>query len=368
MKQKKLVIYFLTLSLSLTLFLPVLNLYFGYKTQRINLHNYSKKQFFSTDNLESIINYTVYKTFNFSLNEPQVVVGKDNFFFLGNRFARVIDKTKATFQYTDEQINSWTTKLKKLQDWYQQQGIEFIIVFASNKHTVYDDKLPNNIKAKIGKTVTNRIVQSALQKNIYIKNLEQVLRENKIDKPLYFKTDTHWNNYGAQIGYLDTIKYLNMTYNKHYDIPEYTMTEITSNGGGDLTNLLKINQLLSHNYEKDYTLTFNKKNKICYGEITKTNKLKPCTSALKNSFNQYIVNKKAPNKEKLLYLCDSFGLENSQLYEHTFHTVWRFHLGHMNSSFINNFIQEHKPDIVIYQVVERDIGNNSIIDDIPSLL
>ena len=40
----------------------------------------------------------------------------------------------------------------------------------------------------------------------------------------------------------------------------------------------------------------------------------------------------------------------------------------MNSSIISNFIQEHKPDIVIYQVVERDIGNNSIIDDIPSVL
>ena len=368
MKQKKLVIYFLIISISLTLFLPALNLYFGYKTQKVNLHNFSKKQFFSTDNLESIINYTVYKTFNFSLNEPQVVAGKDGFFFLGNRFARVIDKTKTTFQYTDEQINSWTTKLKKLQDWYEKQGIEFIIVIAPNKHTVYDDKLPNNIKAKIGKTVTNRIVQSSLQKNIHIKNLEQVLRKKKRDKQLYFKTDTHWNNYGAQIGYIDTMKYLNITCNKHYEIPKYTMTEITSSGGGDLTNLLKINQLLSDNYEKDYTLIFNKKSKICYGNITKTNKLKKCTSGVKSSFNQYMMNENASNKEKLLYLCDSFGLENSQLYEHTFHTVWRFHLGHMNSGILGNFIQEHKPDMVIYQVVERDIGNNSIIDDIPSVL
>ena len=366
MKQKKLVIYFLIIAISFTLFLPALNLYFLSKTQKVNHQHFSKKQLFSTDNLESIINYTVYKTFNFSLNEPQVVAGKDGFFFLGNRFARVIDKTKATFQFTDEQIDSWTTKLKKLQDWYEQQGIEFIIAIAPNKHTVYDDKLPDDITAKVGKTVTNRIVQSSLQKNIHIQNLEQVLREKKRDKQLYFKTDTHWNNYGAQIGYLETMKYFNMTYNKHYKIPEYTMAEITSSGGGDLTNLLKINQLLSDNYEKDYTLTFNKKSKVCYGNITKDNKLNKCTPGVKSSFNQYIMNENSSNQETLLYVCDSFGLENSQLYEHTFHTVWRFHLGHMNSSILSNFIQEYKPDIVIYQVVERDIGNNSIMDDIPS--
>jgi len=368
MKQKKLVIYFLIIAISFTLFLPALNLYFLSKIQKVNFQHFSKKQLFSTDNLESIINYTVYKTFNFSLNEPQVVAGKDGFFFLGNSFARVIDKTKATFQYTDEEINSWTTKLKKLQDWYKQQGIEFIIVIAPNKHTVYDDKLPNNITEKVGKTVTNRIVQSSLQKNIHILNLEQVLREKKRDKQLYFKTDTHWNNYGALIGYLDTMKYLNMTYNKHYKIPEYAMMEITSSGGGDLTNLLKINQLLLDNYEKDYTLTFNKKSKVCYGNITKANKLNKCTPGVKSSFNQYMIHENTLNKEKLLYLCDSFGLENSQLYEHTFHTVWRFHLGHMNGGILGNFIREHKPDIVIYQVVERDIGNNSIIDDIPSVL
>ena len=256
MKQKKLVIYFLIIAISFTLFLPTLNLYFLSKTQKVNLQHFSKKQLFSTDNLESIINYTVYKIFNFSLNEPQVVAGKDGFFFLGNSFGRVIEKTKATFQYTDEQINSWTTKLKKLQDWYEQQGIEFIIAIAPNKHTVYDDKLPDDITAKVGETVTNRIVQSSLQKNIHILNLEPVLREKKKDKQLYFKTDTHWNNYGAQIGYLDTMKYLNMTYKKHYKIPEYTITEIRSNGGGDLTNLLKINQLLSDNYEKEYTFNY----------------------------------------------------------------------------------------------------------------
>jgi hypothetical protein len=88
----------------------------------------------------------------------------------------------------------------------------------------------------------------------------------------------------------------------------------------------------------------------------------------KKSFNQYAINENTSNKEKLLYLCDSFGLVNSQLYEETFNTVWRFHLTYANGGMLAGFIEKHKPDIVIYQVIERDLGNNSMVDDIPKFL
>ena len=364
MKQKKSVVYFLILSISLTLFLPVLNLSFAYKNAKINLQSFSKKQLFSTNNLESIKNYIAYKLFNLSLNESQVIAGKDNLLFLSDMYGSVVSKTKGTFQYTNKEIDTWTTNLKKLQNWYEKQGIQFIIIVASNKHTVYSDKLPDSIPYKEGGTITDDIVKSSLEKDIHILNLKKILREKKQDKQLYFKTDTHWNNYGALIGYINTMKYLNTTYGEDYKIPEYTMKEITSNGGGDLTNLLRINHFLSSNHEEDYSFTFNQKSKACYGKITKKNTLNKCTPVIKKGFNQYAINENASNKERLLYLCDSFGLVNSQLYEETFNTVWRFHLTYANGGMLANFIQEHKPDVVIYQVIERDLGNNTIVDDI----
>ena len=367
MKQKKLVYYFLIVSLFFTLFLPILNLSFAYTNTKINVQSFSKQQLFSTDNLQAIKNYMVYKIFNVSLNESQVIAGKDNLFFLSDMYGSVVSKTKGTFQYTNKEIDSWTTNLKKLQNWYEKQGIQFIVIVAPNKHTVYNDKLPDSILYKEGGTITDDIVKSSLEKNIHILNLKKVLREKKQDKQLYLKTDTHWNNYGALIGYLNTMKYLNTTYRKDYKIPEYTMKEITSNGGGDLTNLLRINHFLSNNHEKDYSFTFNQKTKVCYGKITKKNTLNKCTPGIKKSFNQYAINENAVNKEKLLYLCDSFGIANSQVYNKTFNTVWRFHLGYANGGMLVDFIEKHKPDIVIYQVVERDLGNNSMVDDIPKI-
>ena len=358
MKQKKLVYYFLILSISLTLLLPVLNLSFAYKYKKINLQSFSKQQLFSTDNFESIRNYLVYKIFNFSLNESQVIVGKDDFFFLGNGFGGIIDKSKGTFSYTNKEIDIWTSKLKKLQDWYENQGIQFIVVVASNKHTVYSDKLPDGILYKEGETITDDMVNYLLRKDIHVLNLKKALREKKQEKQLFFRTDTHWNNYGAHIGYINTLEYLNATYGENYRVAEYNMTETTKSGGGDLTNFLKINHLLSNNYEKNYSLIFKNKSQLCYGIITKTNKLKKCSPGIKNKFNQYSINKSAPNKEKLLYFCDSFGLANSQLYQETFNTVWRFHLAYKSEVGLAGFIQENKPDIVIYQVVERELSNN----------
>lgn len=363
MKQKKLVTYFLIVSIALTLFIPVLNLLFTYKNTKINLQSFSKKQLFSTDNLESIINYFAYKTFNISLNEAQVITGKDNFFFLGNSHVNIIDKTKGTFQYTNKEIDIWTTKLKKLQDWYEKQGIEFIIVIAPNKHTIYSDKLPDTIVYKEGETITDAIVKSSLNKDIHILNLEKALREKKQDKQLYFNTDTHWNNYGALIGYINTIRYLNTTYKKHYKIPKYNIIETKGNGGGDLTNFLRINHFLSDNHEKNYNLIFKKKSKLCYGKITKTNTLKQCTQGMKNTFNQYVINKNSLNKEKLLYLCDSFGMKNTKLYKETFNTVFRVHLAYINGNVLASFIQEHKPDVVIYQIIERNLGSNHTVAD-----
>ena len=367
MKQKTLVYYFLIFAISLTLFLPVLNLSFTYKYKEITLQSFSKRYLFSTDNFESVLNYMAYKAFGLSLDEANVIAGEKPFFFLGNSHASVIDKTKGTFLYADKEIKLWTDTLKKLQDWYKNQGIQFIVAIAPNKHTVYSDHLPKSIVYKEGETITDAIVKHGLAKDIHIVNLKNVLKQNKEEKQLFFHTDTHWTNYGALLGYKKSMEYLNSIYKKDYKIPKYTSTEINSDGSGDLTRFLKINHFLADNYEKNYNLTFQNSHTLCYGEISKTNTLNNCTSGIKNQFNQYSINTQAPNKEKLLYLCDSFGLANSQLYSQTFHTVWRLHISYTKGSMLAKFIQKNKPDIVIYQVVERDLGNKTILDDIPYL-
>jgi len=81
---------------------------------------------------------------------------------------------------------------------------------------------------------------------------------------------------------------------------------------------------------------------------------------------QYMINKTSLNKDKLLVVCDSFGVANSQLYNETFNTIWKFHYIYVNGSELSTFISKHKPDIVIYQVVERALYNEEIVKKLSS--
>ncbi len=367
MKHKKLVYSFLGVATALILFLPVLNISFLllYNNKQTDLWHLTKRELFSTDNLEALINYSAYRLFHVSLNPQQVIAGKECFFFLGNGFASVIDKTRGSIPYTDHQIDSWADRMKKLQEWYEKQGIEFVIVVASNKHTVYSDKLPDDIVYKEGETITDILVKKSLEKGVHMLNLKDALREKKDDSQLYFYTDTHWNFCGAMVGYLHTMQYVNETYNIHYSIPDYSVKETISDRRGDLTNFLKINQFLSTSQEKNCQYTFKEKNVVCYGKIGEDYRLHTCKPSDQNKFNQYFINMNAPNKAKLLYLSDSFGLANTPMYVKTFATVWRLHLGYINKEALSKFVHKHKPEIVIYQVVERDLISMTNLADMP---
>jgi hypothetical protein len=55
-------------------------------------------------------------------------------------------------------------------------------------------------------------------------------------------------------------------------------------------------------------------------------------------------------------------MQNSNLYNKTFATIWKHKYNDLKGEKLKAFINKHKPDIVIYQVVERSLFNNSYID------
>ena len=368
MTQKKLVKLNLILIILLLLPLPLLNtILILSDNNKINFKKFNKKFLYSTDNLEGTLNYYLYEAMQRSFNEGQAVIGKDGFLFLGNDYARVLDKVQDKFPYSKSDIDTWTDKLRAVQSWYEDRDIKFIIVIAPNKHTVYNDKLPNWINAS-DNTITDDIVNLAKNKNINILDLRATLIKQNSPQ-LYFSTDTHWNNKGASIGYQETIQYINKTYQINYKTPKYSLS-ITTRGGGDLAGFLKIGSLLSRNYETNYKFNLVNESDVCHGTINKEHNLLKCNIKKNpvmgiNGTDQYMINNKAVNKGKLLLLCDSFGSATSKPYNETFNTIWKFHYGHINGQELVSFVQENKPDIVIYQVVERDLYNQGIVKKLP---
>lgn len=368
MNHKQEVKYFLIITLSVILVLPLFNgIFYLNKNNYTSILDFKKKNLFSTDNLESYINYLMYKQFNKSLSEDTIVFGLDNFLFLGNKQNNVIDKTNGTYRPSIQKIEKWTGKLKKLQDFYNKKGIIFIIVIAPNKHTIYKEKLLNIFEYN-GKTITDDIVKSANIQKINMLDLRGlIIKEKNINKHiLYNKDDSHWNNYTASLAYENTINYINNNYNLKLTKIKYDLKakfiKLASN-----SRQLKIDKQLNL---IDNIMEFKfKKNKICINGINYENCKKIINkNVYTNKKEKSIFNPNALNIEKLLFLTDSFSatrneyIGNSILYNETFKTVYKSHYDKLNGEKLFNFIDKNKVDIVIYQVVERALYNFKIIN------
>ncbi len=333
----------------------------------LDIKKLTKKDLFTTDHLESNINYIAYKVFHTSMIRMKTIVGKDGFLFLGNMYESVIDKAEGTYKYDPQALSIWIGKLKHIEDWYRSRGIEFILVVAPNKSSIYPEMLPSSIVYKKGQTITDDIVKQAQDNNISILDLRNELREHKGDGRLYFKTDTHWNDLGSSVGYKATIRFLNQMYHKEYKIPKYTMAKVQE-PSGDLANFLKIKNILPKDFATNYQFLFEKNNQMCHGYIDPVSfKLNPCTPTANRVVNiyakdQYIINKNAANDAKLLLVADSFSTANSMPYNATFSTIWKLHQSRLYGKNLSDFVKKNKPDIVIYQIVERDLYTQKMVE------
>ena len=370
MKQKNLVQLFIIVSLLCISPLPLINLLFLYQQNALKFENMTKQKLFTTDHLESDLNYFAYRNFHRSLVGEKAVVGKDGYLFLGNHYARVIDKAEGKFPYTQEEVEQWADGLKKLEDWFEKRGIVFLFVIAPNKSSIYPEKLPDTIVYSEGDTITDAIVKAAKKRGVALLDLRPVLRRKKGKETLFFKTDTHWNNKGASIGFEATMRSLGARSGHVYSLPKYSLRP-TRTISGDLAGFLKIKEILSPRHELEFVYDFNKSIPVCHGYIDSKNRtLKQCQMVENPILNvyaedQYMINKRAENPEKLLLIGDSFSTATSQLYNATFATLWKFHHSRLYGKALADFVEKYRPDIVIYQVVERDLYTPTLVEKLP---
>ncbi|NOU66237.1 hypothetical protein GC096_19540 [Paenibacillus sp. LMG 31461] len=301
---------------------------------------YFNDNFALRNQLLKINNYTKVKFLHISPN-PLVVVGKNDWlFYTGNKAPESMDDYKGVVRFSDDEL--WTIKnnLEERKEWLNQKGITYLFCIAPNKQTIYPEYLPSNIKKINIETRMDQLVDFLNQySNIDVLDLRKVLIENKGKDMLYFKTDTHWNEYGAYLGYQEILKRLSNIYPNMQPIQISTFTLTKSNGsGGDLANML----VMKNQFNDDYIhlspqyKTFAKDIKV------KTNLYPNPESLVTKQTNDLSL----PN---LLMFRDSFSTSLIPLLSEHFNKsiyIWDHKLD-------AKIIEMDKPNIVIEEIVER---------------
>ena len=254
--------------------------------------------------------------------------------------------------FREPELEMIVEKITKINRFCEERGILFKIVIAPNKHTIYPEFLPLDIKNRQG--ASTRLDQL---KNVLIRNklgsvlidLRPTLVFSKGMKPypLYYLTDTHWNQMGVFIAYTEIMKNLLLRFPriKILNIKKYSVIQKENRGLGDLSTFISMSGLL-----KDTEIVLEPQTPYLAKEIDPG-------IELEGTYNIARYHIEKSNYPKLLMFRDSFGVPLLPYLSESFSDslyVWYTPSG-VNLS----IIEKERPQIVILELVERNLQSLS---------
>ncbi len=270
------------------------------------------------------------KVFNVSPRND-VIIGKEGWLFYDSPTDGASLKDfygKANFDHN--QLALIRNNLLILENEFAKRNINFIIVMAPNKHTIYSEFLPDYISGNRGlTTAADQIGKIADETAInYIDLRSSLLRaKNNYSYPLYYLTDTHWNNLGAWVAFNEIRPHLVSGKGNDYacECMDTVIGVAENKGFGDLAIYIN-NQGKMKDYEMSYAIPGS-----------------GCSNGIE-------ANK---NYRKLAIIGDSFAEKLVYYLSQSFGEV----ISVKDAKIDFEVIDKEKPDIVIYEFVERYYHN-----------
>lgn len=135
-------------------------------------------------------------------SNQSVILGKDGWLFLANEDSLEDYRHADPFKSAD--LETWRQILEMHQKWCAARGIAYLVVFAPSKHAIYPEEMPDVYTQLPQPRRLPQLMEYLKQKGskVHVLDLTQSLLDAKRDGTrLYQKTDTHWNDRGAWVGY-----------------------------------------------------------------------------------------------------------------------------------------------------------------------
>jgi len=276
--------------------------------------------------------------FKVSPNPEAVLFGKNGFLFY--------NKTDIYNSYSNKDIAQEQVLAKALEkqinlrNKLEVKGIKYVVGFLPNKHTIYKEHLPFSMKMQVSgdTTLADQLVSYFKENSFPFVDLRKDLLSAKSKNQLYHKFDTHWNFFGAYVGYTSFCKQTFETLKLiPYDV-NYFNIEYSEKRNGDLTNMIGLKEMESY---YDTIPTFILKDKEI-GYINLSNEGFPKRTIV-------TFNKNCSNKETALVFRDSYTkwlIPFLSLHYRKVIYIWQYPVN-------TNLVEKYNPDVVMSLSVER---------------
>jgi len=275
--------------------------------------------------------------------------GRDGWWFLAADGD--VEATLNEPRFTPDELTAWRVTLQHTADFLAARGIAHVFVIAPGKPTIYPEGLPAGLHPRPAPTRTDQLVSELRARStVSVVDLRDGLFAARGGaEPLFHRTDTHWNDLGAAVGYRQILDALSGP------VPRlappvgpdgYVLTPVAA-GGGDLAWMLGLNFSMEER-ELHLTPTTPRRARV----------IEPAGDAKRFAVPRVVTVVDDPDLPRAVVYRDSFGSALVPFLAEHFSrmvTVWEYDV-------VPATIREEQPQVVIQQWVGRRLYNRAPYD------
>ena len=270
-----------------------------------------------------------------------VVKAEHGWFFYGDD--KAIEDYANVEPMTEEGLANWRAAVVRARDWLRARHIAYVFTISPDKHVIYAEEMPTTIN-RVGELSRADQLFTALQDTGVAVDVRAVEFDAKARERVYQQTDTHWNDRGALVAYQQIINAVRARVPR--TPPAWTREDFTpvdrTIEGLDLAGMMGLTRVLR---EVDMTLVPTR--------ARRARVLEPAGAKPTDEEGRLVTEIADPSLPRAVIFRDSFTSRLVPfLSEHFSRAVYLW----QNDFDANLVVQEH-PDVVIQQIVGRQLYN-----------
>jgi len=281
------------------------------------------------------------------------IVGGDGYNFF---FQKMMPDFEQNNKLTSGQISSVTSKIQDRVAALENASpnTEIIYMIVPSKATIYPELVPSDYTAGTGESRLDQVSAALEAGGATVIDLKDAFTEHKNDEyKLYWRTDSHWTDYGAFVAYTELFNYIKEEFPAAAprDISDFNFEENFYNGG-DMIYYMMMDQDKAREYCYYRTPKFNMDS-----DIASVSRYRAANYLMYNNevVPDRIFNTNRSNLPDIYVLRDSY---HTQMYDilaeranvSVYKSMWGY-------TYNLSDISEYAPDYVIYLVAEWNIDS-----------
>ncbi|HUU43826.1 MAG TPA: hypothetical protein VMX57_08600 [Planctomycetota bacterium] len=276
----------------------------------------------------------------------EVLVGKEGWLFYDH--GTMIEDWQGRHPFSERSLMAWKYLLEQRRDWLASKGIRYLVVLVPEKSSIYPEYLPDDVRRdKRDSRLDQLVLHLRLYSTLEVVDTRPGLLVAKQNGRIWNKTDTHWNDEGAFVAYVQIAERLRKFFPEVRPLPrdEFEARVFEDHSALDLAGMLGVRDKL----QEDRILLVRRTPALAH----------PTT------LSPFLERKEWPPKRgPLVYVRDddrgprAVAIRDSFmtqiipfLSEHFSRTVYLWH------TWDTDVILDERPDVVIDEFVERRMSH-----------